>query len=91
MHSGGVNDGSDLERRLAPYTHEPRAIDRSAFAGDGRPLRTRIDAGFDRLARRFELDRLLYELEVEAQRRWLSNLAAFDAFLARRDREQPSE
>jgi len=32
----------------------------------------------------FELDRLLYDIEVDAQHSWLRNLMAFDAYYARR-------
>ena len=33
----------------------------------------------------FELDRLLYDIEVDAQHEWLRRLMAFDAYCARRD------
>jgi hypothetical protein len=39
----------------------------------------------------FELDRLLYDIEVEAQGRWLRNLMAFDAYCARRDAGGPQD
>ena len=41
----------------------------------------------DAAVARFELDRLLYDIEVEAQHDWLRRMMAFDAFCARRDRD----
>jgi hypothetical protein len=76
-----------LEELLAPYSAGPRpGAGRSAFRSSSTPLRRRIDAQVDRLAQRFSLDRLLYDVEVDAQARWLANLAAFDAYAAERER-----
>ncbi len=52
-----------------------------------RGLRTRIEAMLDDAVLIFELDRLLYDIEVEAQHQWLRNMMAFDAYCARRDRD----
>jgi hypothetical protein len=76
-----------LEQRLAPYTAvprrpSPRAAFRRARIG---ALRPRLDDMLERTVARFELDRLLYEIEVDAQDAWLRNLVAFDAFCAGRD------
>ena len=64
---------------------------RDAFA---RPatggLRRRITAQIDRAVEIFEVDRLLYDIEVEAQGRWLRRMMAFDAYCARRDATQPT-
>jgi hypothetical protein len=80
-----METGKTIEERLAPYTSgRRRRLHRSVFTRSGTPLRARIDAQIDALAGRFELDRLLFDLEVEAQGRWLANLEAFDAFAARR-------
>jgi hypothetical protein len=53
-------------------------------------LRERVDreiaADLDSLVGRFELDRMLYEIELEATRTWLRRLVAFDAYCARRER-----
>jgi hypothetical protein len=76
-----------LPARLAPYGRRPGAPLRpGAFRTRPGGLRARIDALVDDAARRFEVDRLLYEVEVEATARWLDRLAAFDAYCAARDR-----
>ncbi len=79
-----------LDEMLAPYAAAARPAGglRPFSRRPATPLRDRIDAQVDDLARRFELDRLLYEVEVEAQRRWLANLQAFDAYAARRERRR---
>lgn len=77
-----------LEQRLDGYVPSPatRRVTRSSFNGAARGgLRARIQASIDRAVRIFELDRLLYDIEVEAQGRWLRTLMAFDAYCARRD------
>ncbi len=59
---------------------------RSAFAGvHQRGLRERIQGQLDDAVLIFELDRLLYDIEVEAQREWVRTLVAFDSYCARRD------
>ena len=76
-----------LDERLAGHIPPARTrrLSRSAFA---RPraggLRERLDRRLDDAVRVFELDRLLYDIEVEAQERWLERLVAFDAYCARR-------
>jgi hypothetical protein len=77
-----------LEQRLDGHVPSPatRRVTRGSFNGAARGgLRARIQASIDRAVRIFELDRLLYEIEVEAQGRWLRTLMAFDAYCARRD------
>jgi hypothetical protein len=77
-----------LEERLAPHVvpARARANPRQAFSGvHDRGLRARIERSLDDAVAVFELDRLLYDIEVEAQHRWLRNLMAFDAYCARRD------
>jgi hypothetical protein len=80
--------GVSLEERLAghvPPTSD-RRLTRRAFAGTHqRGLRARLERQLDDAVRIFELDRLLYDIEVEAQHEWLRRLAAFDAYCARRD------
>ncbi len=76
-----------LERRLAGHIPAPstRRVHRSAFAGaHQRGLRARIQAQLDDAVLIFELDRLLYDIEVDAQREWVRNLVAFDSYCARR-------
>ena len=48
-------------------------------------LRARIERQLDDAVQIFELDRLLYDIEVDAQHEWLRRLMAFDAYCARRD------
>ena len=76
-----------LEQRLAAYSAvprrpSPRAAFRRARMGC---LRPRLDGMLERTVARFELDRLLYDIEVDAQHEWLRRLMAFDAYCARRD------
>jgi len=76
-----------LEQRLAAYSAvprrpSPRAAFRRARMGC---LRPRLDGMLERTVARFELDRLLYDIELDAQDAWLRNLVAFDAFRARRE------
>jgi len=81
--------GVSLEERLAAHvpTMTSRRPLRRAFAGSHtRGLRARIERQLDDAVQIFELDRLLYDIEVEAQREWLRRLAAFDAYCAKRDR-----
>lgn len=77
-----------LEQRLDGHVPSPatRRVTRASFNGAARGgLRARIQSGIDRAVRIFELDRLLYDIEVEAQGRWLRTLMAFDAYCASRD------
>ena len=79
-----------IDELLAPYDTPPRpGAGRAAFTRrSASSLRGRIDAQIEHLVARFELDRMLYDLELDAQRRWLANLAAFEAYAARRDRRR---
>jgi hypothetical protein len=77
-----------LEDRLAGHVPSPasRRVRREAFANKHRTgLRARIDSSLDDAIRIFELDRLLYDIEIDAQHEWLRRLMAFDAYCARRD------
>jgi hypothetical protein len=77
-----------LEQRLAGHLPEfaGRRIRRTVFDhAHQRGLRDRIQRSLDDTVLTFELDRLLYDIEVEAQSAWLRRLAAFDAYCARRD------
>ena len=81
-------DGDWLERRLRPYGRAPgRPLHAGAFRS-ARPacLRARIDARVDEAVQRFEVDRLLYDIEVEALGEWVRRLVAFDAYCASRER-----
>jgi hypothetical protein len=76
-----------LDERLAGHIPPPRTrrLSRSAFAGSrSGGLRERLERRLDDAVRVFELDRLLYDVEVEAQERWLERLVEFDAYWARR-------
>jgi hypothetical protein len=81
-----------LEHRLAghlPPRSEPlrrEVFERSATGG----LRHRILAQVDRAIEIFEVDRLLYDVEIEAQQRWLRRMMAFDAYYARREAARAS-
>jgi hypothetical protein len=80
-------DERSLERRLAPYAARGRRVDRSSFRRAGsHGLRARIDQRVQDAVLQFELDRLLYDIEVDAMHRWLRALVAFDAYCARRGR-----
>jgi hypothetical protein len=81
-----------LEDRLAGHVPAPRSrrVRRESFAGGHHNgLRARIDRSLDDAVQIFELDRLLYDIEVEAQNEWLRRLMAFDAYCARRDAGGP--
>jgi hypothetical protein len=73
-----------LPPRLGPLRRE--AFERPATGG----LRHRILAQVDRAVEIFEVDRLLYDIEIDAQQRWLRRLMAFDAYCARREAAQAS-
>jgi hypothetical protein len=79
--------GSPLDRRLQPYQVGQRAgVSRASFDRvHMRGLRTRLSARLDEAVEIFELDRMLYDIEVDAQHAWLRNLMAFDAYCARRE------
>jgi hypothetical protein len=83
----GMEERVSLESRLAGHLPPPAgALRREAFtrpAGGG--LRGRIMAQIDRAVEIFEVDRLLYDIEIDAQQRWLRRMMAFDAYCARRD------
>jgi hypothetical protein len=82
-----MDERVSLESRLEGHLPSPsRRVRRDAFtrpAGDS--LRGRIVAQVDRAVEIFEVDRLLYDIEVDAQVRWLRRMMAFDAYCARRD------
>jgi hypothetical protein len=79
--------GSELDQRLQPYQVGQRAgVSRASFDRvHMRGLRPRLSARLDEAVEIFELDRLLYDIEVDAQHAWLRNLMAFDAYCARRE------
>jgi hypothetical protein len=83
----GMEERVSLQKRLEGHLPPPSgSLRREAFA---RPaaggLRARILAQIARAVEIFEVDRLLYDIEVEAQHRWLRRMMAFDAYCARRD------
>ena len=83
-----MRESISLERRLAGHIPPAsgRPIGRGAFAGaHQRGLRGRLERNLDQAVEIFELDRLLYDIEVDALGAWLRNLMAFDAYCARRD------
>jgi hypothetical protein len=83
----GMEERVSLQRRLEAHLPPPSGpLRREAFtrpAAGG--LRARILAQIERAVEIFEVDRLLYDIEVEAQQRWLRRMMAFDAYCARRD------
>jgi hypothetical protein len=83
-----------LEQRLSGYGlgTSRRSVSRAAFsAGHLRGLRARLDARLEHAVRIFEIDRLVYDIEVDALHAWLRNLMAFDAYCARRERDGGDE
>ena len=73
---------------LAAHIPDPadRRVTRAAFQGIPRGgLRARIQRSLDNAVEIFEIDRLLYDIEVDAQGEWLRRMMAFDAYCARRD------
>jgi hypothetical protein len=82
-----------LEQRLAGHVPAPsgRRVTRASFRRTPGGLRQRIDASIEEAVRIFELDRLLYDIEVDAQHAWLRRLMAFDAYCARRDGGGPPD
>ena len=83
----GMEERVSLQKRLKGHLPPPSGgLRREAFSRpivDG--LRARILAQIDHAVEIFEVDRLLYDIEVEAQHRWLRRMMAFDAYCARRD------
>jgi hypothetical protein len=78
---------STLEERLALYGGGRIGGRRGPFRqGQLRGLRERIQAQLEAAVARFEIDRAVYEIEVDAMHAWLRNLVAFDAYCARRAR-----
>ena len=73
--------------RLAPHLPDVdgRCVERLEVV-DVRGLRTRIERDLEAAVLTFELDRLLFEIEVDAMRGWLRKLQRFDAYCAERDR-----
>jgi hypothetical protein len=84
-----MKGGRSLGQRLAGYkVSDDQRIERSSFDHvHMRGLRPRIEAMLDQAVGIFELDRLLYDIEVDAQHEWLRRMMAFDAYCARRDRD----
>ena len=82
-----MDRGDDLSGRIEPHLPEAagRSVDRLDVV-DVRGLRTRIDHAVEDALLIFELDRMIYEIEVDAQRRWLRTLQRFEAYCAERDR-----
>jgi hypothetical protein len=77
-----------LDQRIAAHMPDPpaRRVTRAAFLAIPRGgLRARMQRSLDDAVQIFELDRLLYDIEVDAQHEWLRRLMAFDAYCARRD------
>ena len=71
--------------RAAPAGRGGSRVDRLDVV-DVRGLRTRIEHEIEDALLIFELDRMIYEIEVDAQRRWLRTLQRFEAYCAERDR-----
>jgi len=77
-----------LDQRIAAHVPDPpsRRVTRAAFERIPRGgLRERMQRSLDDAVQIFELDRLLYDIEVDAQHQWLRRLMAFDAYCAQRD------
>jgi hypothetical protein len=77
-----------LEQRLVGHIPDwgERRLVRGDFSGaHHRGLHGRIQRRLDDTVLMLELDRLIYDIEVEAQHSWLRRLMAFDAYCARRD------
>jgi len=77
-----------LEDRLAGHIPPGtgRRVHRNAFSRTGgHGLRVRIQRRIDEAIEIFEIDRLLYDVEVEAMTAWIRRMVAFDAYCARRD------
>jgi hypothetical protein len=78
---------STLEERLALYGGGRAGGRRRPFRQSAvRGLRERIQAQLEATVARFEIDRAIYEIEVDAMHAWLRNLVAVDAYCARRAR-----
>jgi hypothetical protein len=85
-----MGDGDWLGRRLRPYSR-PAGAPLRPGAFRERPahgtLRERVAARVDDAVERFELDRLLYDIEVDALNAWVRRMVAFDAYCAKRGRQ----
>jgi hypothetical protein len=78
---------STLEERLAPYGGGHVGARQPPFPkSELRGLRQRIQMQLEAAVARFEIDRAIYEIEVDAMNAWLRNLVEFDAYCARRAR-----
>ncbi len=85
--------GVSLDRRLAGSTGRPRGrLADGVFEQPMAGLRDRVEravaSDLDDLVARFELDRMVYDIELDAMRAWLRRLVAFDAYCAQRERSQ---
>jgi hypothetical protein len=83
----GMEERVSLQQRLAGHVPQPSGrLRREAFTRPAEGgLRARILAQIDRAVEIFEVDRMLYDIEIDAQQRWLRRMMAFDAYCARRD------
>ena len=83
----GMEERVSLQKRLEGTSRRPRVPCAGRRSRARRPAAcaARILAQIDRAVEIFEVDRLLYDIEVEAQHRWLRRMMAFDAYCARRD------
>lgn len=80
---GSVSLEERLKGHIPPASS--RRIRREAFTHDHRNgLRARLQRSLDDAVLTFELDRMIYDIEVDAQNEWLRRLMAFDAYCARR-------
>jgi hypothetical protein len=78
---------STLEERLAVYGGGHVGARRRPFPkSELRGLRRRIQMQLEAAVARFEIDRAIYEIEIDAMHAWLRNLVEFDAYCARRPR-----
>lgn len=77
----------DLTERIEPHLPDAasRCVERLDVV-DVRGLRIRIEQDVEDALLMFELDRMIYEIEVDAMHRWLRNLQRYEAFCAERDR-----
>jgi hypothetical protein len=80
-----MTGGLSLEERLAQYGGGRVGGCRQPFRrGRLSGLRERLLEQLEAAAARFELDRAIYEIEIDAMHAWLRNLVEFDAYCARR-------
>ncbi len=81
-----MNRSDRLAGRIAP--HLPAVSTRQVgrlLTADAHGLRARLLSDLECLVARFELDRAIFEIELDAQQEWLDRLERFDAYCARRD------